>query len=208
MVEGFLIVIVLFGAPILLVIRAWSLPAIVQNPIIWRAGWRFVCSFILALYYGLFPFFIAPCIQLYPFLRPDQVPEPYFIVLLIALASLFIALAAQQVNYVNRVDDFRRKAIEGKASEAELTAVYFLISCGFWAFSFAVITTFGLIWAYLRIIRKVSTSQHFIIGSFDSGDLFILGIYEAIIAVLFIGGWIILLASALRRFGTSKRTGV
>ena len=190
MVEGFLIVIVLFGAPILLVIRAWHRPTIAQNPIIWRAGWRFVCALILAAYYGLFPLVIAPSIRLNPFVRPDHLPERYFIVLLVILASIFTALAAQQADYVNRLDKMRkRKEIEKKIAEA--TAAYFIISFGFWAFSFAVLATGGLIGAYLH----------------NPGDLFALGIYEAIIAVLFVGGWIILIAGALRRFGTPGRPG-
>jgi len=187
MVTGVLIVTVLFVAPIPLVVGCWCRPAVAQNPIS-RAVWRLVSAFILASYYGLLPFFIATHTRLNPLLRPEQVAERSFVTVLVILASIFIALAAQQATYVIRLDERRRDERLDENRRVEATAAYFLVSCGFWAFSFAVPATFGLIGAYLL-----------------TEDLFTLGIYEAIIAILFVGGWIVLMAGALRRFGTPER---
>ena len=180
-----LLVMVLFS-PLVGIIVCW--PSWKGENAASRVLWRLVIAMSFACYYAFGPLVLLRLgVQVEPLVVPQQLDSGQFIALLVILASIFIALAAQQAAYVNRLDDLRQEIREEcRQIPPQLTAAYLLVSLGFWAFSFAVPVILALIGIHFR----------------GAGCETIYGIYEATIAVLFVGGWIVLMAGALRRFQT------
>jgi len=188
-VVAFIVVMVFFLAPIPFVVVWGGFRRGIPKTTGSLAGSKLILALMLAIWYGFLPYFIAPYALLNPFNKLDPSKDfTLFFTLLLIMASLFIALASQQMTYVNRLDDIlqKLKKKEGKIKPEPLAA-YFLVSCGFWAFSFAVPTTFGLIYVH-----------------FVSADSFTYGIYELGLAYLLMAGWIFLIASALRRIKSTR----
>lgn len=173
--------------PILLIVRWFGGKG--KNDIR-QASWRFLIAVVVAAYYSGGPFLLGEMgVQLtksWVDLPPKWLRSDFYTVLgfLTALAAIFIALAAQQAAYVNRLQELRHKT---QRRAPEITAAYSLVSCGFWAFSCAVPVTLGL--AAVYIWEKHTTSY---------------GLYEVVIAILFAGGWILLMAGAFMRFEESR----
>lgn len=182
-------------APIFLLVRYWR--GWKGKDVFGKAIWRLVTAVLLAFWYGYLPIFgkLDPLVMPDARVMPDASTFYQFLALLILLVSIFIFLAAQQGSYVNRLDKLRRpdqpredQPREDQPYKPEINAAYFLVSCGFWAFSLVAIALIGLIGVH-------------IVGA-DSAAY---GAYEWLIAVLFIGGWIVLMAGALARFRPKEK---
>lgn len=183
-------------APIWVVVDYWpkwsKLPS--------QLAYRVITALGLAFYYAFGPRGISFLVKTDPFIIPVKevtkgamnpiggyasIPSESFIILLLTLAAIFIALASQQASHVNRLDNLREKYKRNVFPA--VAAAYYLVASGFWAFSFAVPVVVGLIWFHLS-------------SDAENKNPTIYGAYEWIIALLFVGGWIVLMAGALRTF--------
>ena len=178
-------------APIVILVRFWG--GYGAN-VLTRLAWRLTSAFLVAAIYAGGPFLLARVIELKPLVPvPPRNAETFFtfFTVLVVLASIFIGLAAQQASYVTRLDELRNKRRLNPSKE--ITAAYSLVSYGFWAFSCGVPTILGHIAVYLFW-----------------PDLHppVYGVYQGVIAAVFIGGWLVLMAGALRRFETIPQDGI
>ena len=174
-----LVGVVMFAfVPIVLLVRYWSSWS--SRNTFERGIWRLVTAVLLAGWYGGLPIVFANSVKLRPLVPPTDSPDVQFLGILILLVSISIFLAAQQGSYVNRLDEKRRT---GQSYIPEYDAAYFFVHCGFWAFSLVVVALIGLVGVH---IARADSAAY--------------GVYEWLIAVLFIGGWIVLMAGALARF--------
>ena len=210
--------------PIFFIVGFWRRPNLVTSTTA-RVVWRLICVSIIAGYYLIGPRFLGalsqvaklettPLVREMPPKEEDakravsgketnvdetksvatskqpigHVAHGAYVTLLVILASVFIAIAGQQATYVHRLDKLRESPGKSQKFLNEANAAYFLVASGFWSFSLAVPSTFGLIKAHLdlSLLREAEA---------------IYGMYQWFIVTLFVGGWVLLMAGALLRFG-------